>query len=347
MSEWISGYALFLAQTATVVLAIAAVLFLMSRARGQQKERGAKLQVRNRGEHFRHHREVLEDATRAEGARKRYMKARARSRRAERKAAEKGEAPSRQTLWVLDFNGDLRASRLPAFTEEISSVLLAAREGDRVLVRLESGGGLVHAYGLASAQLDRLRTAGLELTVSVDRVAASGGYMMACCADRLIAAPFAVLGSIGVVAQVPNLHRFLKKNDVDVEVLTAGRHKRTLTLLGENSDAGREKFLEDLEKTHRLFKSWVGQRRPALDIERVSEGDIWYGQEALDIALVDEINTSEAWLQAQSEAFCILEVSLKPQRSLFERLGRGGAGAIERGVDRGIDRLSKLGWEKQ
>lgn len=347
MSEWISGYALFLAQTATVVVAIAAVLFLMARARGQRQARGTKLHVRNRSEHFRRHRETLEDATRAEGARQQHLKARARARRAERKAErKKGKTSPRRTLWVLDFNGDLRASRLPAFTEEITSVLLAAREGDRVLVRLESGGGLVHAYGLAGAQLDRLRSAGLELTVSVDRVAASGGYMMACCADRLMAAPFAVIGSIGVVAQVPNFHRFLKKNDVDVEVLTAGRHKRTLTLLGENNEAGREKFLADLEKTHGLFKAWVGQRRPALDIERVSEGDIWYGQEALEVALVDEVNTSEAWLQAQSETFCILEVSLKTQRSLVERLGRGAASAIERGVDRGIERLARLGWEK-
>ncbi|GHC19909.1 protease [Kushneria pakistanensis] len=349
VGEWLSSYALFLAQSVTVVVAIAVVLILMVRARGQRQERSARLHVRNRGEYFRRHRETLEDATLKEGEREHNIKARLKARKAEHKSARKQkQAGERQkTLWVLDFDGDLRASRVPAFTEEITSVLMAAKSGDEVLVRLQSGGGLVHAYGLASAQLDRLREAGLKLTVSVDKVAASGGYMMACCADHLIAAPFAVIGSIGVVAQVPNLHRLLKKNDVDVEVLTAGRHKRTLTMLGENTEEGRQKFLDDLEKTHDLFKSWIAMRRPALDIEQVSEGDIWYGQQAINLALIDEVNTSEAWLQARSDQWQILEVGLKPQRSMLERFGKGAESAIERGVDSAIDRMVRLRWEKQ
>lgn len=349
VSEWLSSYALFLAQSVTVVVAIAVVLMLVVRARGQRQQRGARLHVRNRGEYFRRHRETLEDATLKEGARERNIKARLKARKAEQRTAKKHEKADerRNTLWVLDFDGDLRASRVPAFTEEITSVLMAARSGDEVLVRLQSGGGLVHAYGLASAQLDRLREAGLKLTVSVDKVAASGGYMMACCADRLIAAPFAVIGSIGVVAQIPNLHRLLKKNDVDVEILTAGRHKRTLTMLGENTEEGRQKFLDDLEKTHDLFKSWVADRRPTLDIEQVSEGDIWYGQQAIDLGLIDEVNTSEAWLQARSDQWQILEVGLKPRRSMLERLGKGTEGAVERGIDRAIDRVVRLRWEKQ
>ncbi|WP_456267246.1 protease SohB [Kushneria sp. AK178] len=349
MGEWLSSYALFLAQSVTVVVAIAVVLMLMVRARSQRQGRSARLHVRNRGEYFRRHRETLEDATLGEGARERHIKDRLKARKAEQKRAKKHKQADEghHTLWVLDFDGDLRASRVPAFTEEITSVIAAARPGDEVLVRLQSGGGLVHAYGLASAQLDRLREAGLKLTVSVDRVAASGGYMMACCADHLIAAPFAVIGSIGVVAQVPNLHRLLKKNDVDVEILTAGRHKRTLTVLGENTEEGRQKFLDDLERTHDLFKSWVASRRPRLDIEQVSEGDIWYGQQAIDSGLVDEVNTSEAWLQARSEQWRILEVGLKPQRSMLERLGKGSESALERGIDRAIDRVVRLRWEKQ
>ncbi|WP_335617611.1 protease SohB [Kushneria konosiri] len=349
VGEWLSSYALFLAQSVTVVVAIAVVLMLLVRARGQRQQRDARLHVRNRGEYFRRHRETLEDATLKEGERERNIKTRLKARKAELKATKKQKqtVEGRNTLWVLDFDGDLRASRVPAFTEEITSVLMAARPGDEVLVRLQSGGGLVHAYGLASAQLDRLRAAGLRLTVSVDKVAASGGYMMACCADHLIAAPFAVIGSIGVVAQIPNLHRLLKKNDVDVEILTAGRHKRTLTMLGENTEEGRQKFLDDLEKTHDLFKSWIAERRPALDIEQVSEGDIWYGQEAIGLGLTDEVNTSEAWLQARSDQWQILEVGLRSQRSMLERLGKGSESAIERGVDRAIDRVMRLRWEKQ
>ncbi|WP_457808082.1 protease SohB [Kushneria sp. EE4] len=349
MGEWLSSYALFLAQSVTVVAAIAVVLILMIRTRGQRQDRGARLHVRNRGEYFRRHRETLEDATLEDGERERHVKARLKTRKTEQKTAKKqghtGER--RNTLWVLDFDGDLRASRVPAFTEEITSIITAAGPGDEVLVRLQSGGGLVHAYGLASAQLDRLREAGLRLTVSVDKVAASGGYMMACCADHLIAAPFAVIGSIGVVAQVPNVHRLLRKNDVDVEILTAGRHKRTLTMLGENTEEGRQKFLDDLEKTHDLFKAWIASRRPALDIEQVSEGDIWYGQQGIGLALIDEVNTSEAWLQAHSDQYRILEVSLRPQRSMLERFGKRSEGAIERGIDRAIDRVVRLRWEKQ
>ncbi|MFC0268348.1 protease SohB [Kushneria aurantia] len=347
MIEWFSDYALFLAQCMTVVAAVAAVAVIIAKSRNQHQQRGGRLQIRDRGEHFRRHREALEDASHAAGAQSKRIKARHKARKAQRKTESRQQEARRPVIWVLDFNGDLRASRLPAFTEEISAILLAAEEGDRVLLRLESGGGLVHAYGLAGAQLDRLRQAGLELTVSVDRVAASGGYMMACCADRLLAAPFAVIGSIGVVAQIPNLHRFLKKNDVDVEVMTAGRHKRTLTLLGENSEEGRRKFLEDLEQTHELFKSWVSERRPQLDIEAVSEGEIWYGQRALERALIDEVTTSDSWLQTCSEQWRILEVSLKPQRSLAERLGRGSSAALERGIDSAIERLARLRFEKQ
>ena len=109
------------------------------------------------------------------------------------------------------------------------------------------------AYGLAASQMQRIRDKKLKLTVCVDKVAASGGYMMAVVADKIIAAPFAVLGSIGVLAQVPNFHRLLKKHDVDFEMLTAGKYKRTLTMFGENTDKGREKFQEDIEDTHVLF----------------------------------------------------------------------------------------------
>ena len=112
----------------------------------------------------------------------------------------------------------------------------------------------------------------IGMNATFDKVAASGGYMMACIGDRILSAPFAVLGSIGVVAQIPNLHRLLKKHDVDYEVLTAGEYKRTLTVFGENTDKGRQKFQEDLELTHVLFKDFVSRYRPQLDIDQVLGG---------------------------------------------------------------------------
>ena len=131
------------------------------------------------------------------------------------------------------------------------------------MVRLESGGGLVHGYGLAAAQLVRLKDAGLTLTVCVDKVAASGGYMMACVADKVVAAPFAVIGSIGVVSQLPNFHKWLKNHDVDYEMFTAGDYKRTVTVFGENDAEDRAKYQEELEQTHALFKHFVNTYRPA------------------------------------------------------------------------------------
>ncbi|MCP4842727.1 MAG: protease SohB, partial [Halieaceae bacterium] len=168
------------------------------------------------------------------------------------------------------------------------------------------------------------------LTIAVDKVAASGGYMMACVADRIVAAPFAVVGSIGVVAQLPNFHRLLKKNDIDFETLTAGQYKRTLTMFGENTDTGRTKFLEDLEETHELFKTFVSANRPALDIAKVATGEVWYGQTALDEGLVDEVLTSDALVQSRLEEWDVFEVCFRHKKNWQEKLGVAAEGAAER-----------------
>jgi serine protease SohB len=209
---------------------------------------------------------------------------------------------------------------------------IADPEKDEIVIRLESGGGLVHSYGLAAAQLDRIRSKGVSLTACVDKVAASGGYMMACVADRIVASPFAILGSIGVVAQLPNFHRFLKKNDVDFEVLTAGEHKRTMTIFGENTDKGRQKFLEDLEDTHGLFKEYVSERRPGLDIAAVANGDIWFGRRALEVKLIDEIKTSDEYLIEACDRADVVSVAYQRKRTLPEKLGLATSAALEHTV---------------
>jgi serine protease SohB len=188
----------------------------------------------------------------------------------------------------------------------------------------------VHGYGLAASQLQRIRAAGVPLTIAVDKVAASGGYMMACVADRIVAAPFAVLGSIGVLAQLPNFHRLLKKNDIDFEVLTAGEYKRTLTIFGENTEKDRVKFIEDLEDTHVLFKDFVSDNRPALDMDKVATGEIWYGQRALDEGLVDELQTSDAFVQARLPDWDVFEVRFVHKKNWQEKLGMAAEGALER-----------------
>ncbi|MDX5328995.1 MAG: protease SohB, partial [Marinobacter sp.] len=269
---------------------------------------------------------------------KAWQKQKKKEEKTEKKSAKKDktaeeEKASKPRIYVIDFEGDIKASDTDTLRRSVSAVLSVANpETDEVVVRLESGGGLVHAYGLAAAQLDRIRSKGVPLTACVDKVAASGGYMMACVADKIIASPFAVLGSIGVVAQLPNFHRFLQKNDVDFEVLTAGEHKRTLTVFGENTEKGRQKFLADLEDTHGLFKEYVSERRPALDIQAVANGDIWFGKRALEVKLIDDIKTSDEYLIEACDRGEVVSVSFQRKRTLPERLGLATSAALEHTV---------------
>ena len=248
--------------------------------------------------------------------------------------AEQNENPGRPRVFVLDFDGDIQASQVDQLREEISAILPVARASDEVLLRLESGGGAVHGYGLAASQLVRLKDAGVKLTVAVDKVAASGGYMMACVADEIIAAPFAILGSIGVVAQLPNFHRLLKKNDIDFEMHTAGEFKRTLTLFGENTDKAREKFQSDIDDIHLLFKDFVANNRPKLPIDEVATGEYWFGQRALEKNLTDRLCTSDSFLLERLDSCDLIEVRFRFKRGWQGRLGLAAEAAVERGFRR-------------
>ena len=227
-----------------------------------------------------------------------------------------------QKIYVLDFKGDMAASAVEGLREEITLILATAKAGrDRVVVRLESPGGMVHGYGLAAAQLVRLREAGFHLTICVDKVAASGGYMMACIANEIISAPFAIVGSIGVVAQVPNFNRLLKDNKIDFELYTAGQYKRTVTMFGENTEEGKAKFEEELQQTHALFKHFVEKYRPQLNIEKVATGEHWYGRDALDLNLVDKLQTSDEYLLNLLPQHDIYSIQTRKKPTLGEKLG--------------------------
>ncbi|MCW8356480.1 protease SohB [Marinomonas pontica] len=273
------------------------------------------------------------------------MRKKRRKRKKQKKIAEKSsnnpEEESKKRLYVLDFDGDIKASAVESMREEITAVLSVAKPQDEVVVRLESGGGVVHGYGLAASQLQRIREANIPLTICVDKVAASGGYMMASVADKIIAAPFAILGSIGVVAQIPNVHRLLDKSLIDVELHTAGKYKRTLTMLGENTDEGREKFKQDLEDTHGLFKRFVSTQRPQLDIEGIATGDTWYGSEALENKLIDQVMTSDAYLVSHYDAAEVIQVVYQQPKGVAERLGLSFFSALEQKAVSWIGRLTQ------
>ncbi len=233
----------------------------------------------------------------------------------------KAETKTAKKLFVLNFKGDIKASQVDSLREEITAVLQLATTHDEVVVRLESPGGVVHGYGLAASQLLRFRERQIPLTVCVDKVAASGGYMMACVANHVVGAPFAIFGSIGVVAQVPNLNRLLKKHEVDYKEYTAGEFKRTVSMLGEITPKGEQKFLEQLEDTHELFKKWVGGNRPLINLGEVCTGEYWYGQKAKELGLIDEILTSDDYLlRAFKAERPIYEIKYEKKRHLSEKI---------------------------
>ncbi|XBC39474.1 MAG: protease SohB [Buchnera aphidicola (Nurudea shiraii)] len=223
----------------------------------------------------------------------------------------------RPILYVLDFKGSINAIEVESLRQEISAIILAFKKNDEVLIRLESGGGVVHGYGLAAAQLNRLREKNIHLTISVDKIAASGGYMMACVANYIIGTPFSVIGSIGVVAQIPNFYKFLKRNDIDVELHTAGKYKRTLTTFGKNTPEARDKFCLELNDTHKLFKEFVSNMRPSLNIEEVSNGEYWFGSIALQKGLIDKIETSDDFIMSKIKDFIILKIKYNHKKTFL------------------------------
>ncbi len=316
MIDLLLQYGLFLAKATTVVVALLVCLAaLFGAAREARHQDPERLEVEPLNDRYERMRDTLEQEL-LDGPR---LKALGKRRRKAKKAAQK-TAADRHRLFVLDFDGDLHASAVSQLREEVTALLQVLQKGDEVLLRLESEGGLVHSYGLAASQLKRLRDRQFKLTVAVDKVAASGGYLMACVADHILSAPFAILGSIGVVAQIPNVHRLLKKHDVDVELHTAGVHKRTLTMLGENTDAAREKFREELDDTHKLFKQFVTEHRPQVAIERVATGEHWFGTRALAIRLVDELKTSDDYLLERAVTADLYALRYRRKKPLSERL---------------------------
>lgn len=281
-------------------------------------------------------RQDLVEATQGKAALKLLKKRMAKKSKQQQKAQAKSKNSSQQ-VFVLDFDGDMKASAVKHLREEISTLISTANKGDEVVVRLESPGGLVHSYGLAAAQLVRLKEAGLQLTVCVDKVAASGGYMMACVADKIVAAPFAVIGSIGVVSQLPNFHKWLKNHDVDYEQFTAGDYKRTVTVFGENSDEDRAKYQQELEQTHELFKHFVNRYRGMLDLDKVATGEHWYGEDALHLNLVDSLQTSDSYILELMEDNEVYALHSRQKPTLAEKLGL--AQAAEAALSIAADKL--------
>lgn len=316
MTGILMQYGLFLAEIITLLIAASLLIILFT----SYSRRGRKLEileVKNLNKKFRNMDLIMKQGVLSKNEFKKAMK----EEKARLKLEKKSPKPkNRKRVFVLNFHGDLKATAVSSLREEISAVLSLATPEDEVLLRLENAGGLVHEHGLAASQLQRIRDRKIPLTIAVDKVAASGGYMMACVGNHILAAPFAVLGSIGVLAQLPNFHRLLDEHGIEFEQIKVGEFKRTITLFGENTDKERAKMQESLEDVHTQFKEFVAKYRPAVNVDRVATGEHWHAVKALGLGLIDELLTSDDYLLAVSTNADLYEITYTAKKTLPERL---------------------------
>ncbi len=332
MSQFLADYGLFLLKAITVVVAIIVVISFAAAAGRKAGQEG--LEVESLNKKYRSLAGALRKAVLKKDEAKKDAK--------EEKKRDKAEAkaPSdRPRSFVINFKGDLKATAVPSLREEVSAVLDVARDGDDVIVCLENHGGVVHEHGLAASQLVRIRERDIPLTVCVDKVAASGGYLMACVASQIYAAPFAILGSIGVLAQIPNFNRMLDSHGVDFEQITAGKYKRTVTMFGKNTEEDRAKLKEELEEVHDLFKAAIGKYRPDLDLDKVATGEHWYGTRALELGLADGIKTSDELLTQLAADRDLYLVTYRIKQPLQKRLIAN--------IDSLLERADAAGWRRR
>jgi len=326
MSEFLFSYGLFFAKVVTGLIALVFVMAIVAGSR-DKKEEGLKLKITHLNKKIQDLKNTLLENLMDKKALKKHLK----EQEKKDKQAQKGKTPNapKSKLFVLEFDGDIQATEVETMRDEITAILSVAEPQDEVLLKLENGGGAVHGHGLAASQLQRIKDSKLNLTVSVDMVAASGGYMMACVADKIIAAPFAILGSIGVIAQLPNFNRLLDKAGIDWEQHTAGEFKRTLTMFGKNGEKERAKLKEDLQDTHDLFREFVVEHRSRLDIDKVATGEHWFGKQALELKLVDELITSDEFLMRALDNYEIYEIKMEIRKGLQEKLFGGFFAGID------------------
>lgn len=322
MIDILKQYALFLLEFVTVVSVFGAIILLIVKSK---KEEDGDIELNDLTDTMKEQTKNLETFFMDDDAVKKFEK-----EEKQREKKDKKQKQEKPRVFVLEFDGDVYASEASALREEVTAILTLAKPEDEVLLKLESSGGTVVDYGFAASQLQRLRDKQIPLTVSIDKVAASGGYMMACVANKIVAAPFAVVGSIGVVAEVPNIHRFLKNRDIDVDVMTAGKYKRTVTFAGENTQEGKEKFQQELEETHALFKAFVSANRPQLDIDAIATGEHWYGNQAIALNLIDELGTSDDMILELIKDKQVIEVTYEEKKSVSQKISERIAVSVEK-----------------
>jgi serine protease SohB len=334
MIELFAEYGLFLAKTITVLVFIW-LLMLLIFSFSKKARSDDHFEITNLNKKYKN----MADSLRFSLLTKKDLKKAKKENKKELKQEKKTVDTNRKRIFVLNFLGNIKATAVRHLRKEITAILSVASSNDEVVICLENAGGLVHEHGFASSQLLRIKQKGIPLTIAVDKVAASGGYMMACVADKIVAAPFAVVGSIGVIAQLPNFNRLLDKHGVDFELMKAGELKRTVTMFGKNTDEDRAHFNEQLEDTHDLFKDFVKENRPSLEIDRVATGEHWLATRGIELNLVDELLTSDDYLLQASNNADIYEISYTVPKTISERFAAS--------IQVTLDKLFFSWWKKE
>jgi len=325
--EFLTDYGIFLLKVITIALAITIPLLVIIGSSKSKTPSKGSLVVKNLSKKY----EDMGTAIRSSQLNPKELKKYNKEIQKKKKADDK--KPSKEdSVYVLNFNGDIQASEVTKLKHEINAILLSDTKCKEVVIKVESGGGSAYAYGLCAAELKRLVDNKIKLTVCIDKVAASGGYLMSCVASKIIAAPWAIVGSIGVIAQLPNFHRLLKKNSIDFEMHTAGEFKRTLTTLGENTEDGRKKFKSELEDLHLIFKDFVKEQRPQVDTKVVATGEVWQGEKAIEVGLIDALGTSDDYLVGLSKKLKLFEIDYVEKKNLTERFAFSAQLLIEKSI---------------
>lgn len=333
--EILADYLIFLLKVFTIALAITIpLLIIIGSSKGKSQPKG-RLTITNLSDKFEEMGNALKSSLMNPKESKKFNKDLAKNKK------KKDKAEKDDSVFVLNFKGDIQASEVEKLKQEINAILISESECKEVVIRVESGGGSAYAYGLCAAELKRLVDNNISLTVCIDKVAASGGYLMSCVATKIIAAPWAIVGSIGVIAQLPNFHRLLKKNSIDFEMHTAGAFKRTLTTLGENTDEGREKFKSELEDLHLIFKDFVKEQRPQVDTDIVATGETWQGEEAIKVGLVDSLETSDNYLVNLSKQAKLFEIEFVEKKNLSEKFALSTQLVIEKSLIKFYDLINR------
>ena len=336
MIDLLVAYGFFLLKVITVLLVILIPILMISSSTKHKKETDkGRIIVKNLSDKLEEIGVTLKSAEMDPKAYKSFLKERNKKKKKENKGKPK------EIVYVLDFKGDIQASAVGKLKQEINAIIASQVKCKEVVIKVESGGGSAYAYGLCAAELKRLVDNKIKLTVCIDKIAASGGYLMSCVATKIVAAPWAIVGSIGVIAQLPNFHRLLKKLDIDIEMHTAGKFKRTLTTLGENTKQGREKFISELEDLHVVFKDFVKENRSKIQVAKVSTGEVWQGEKAKKLGLIDEIGTSDDYLLKLASKFKLLEIQYFEKKPFTARIGSAAEVIVEKGIYKILDIFNK------